>query len=244
MRHHYARIFLLSHMRAYTSLLGHILGSHPDINGYYEMHLSYASAPDLDRQEQRYTAHDTLKPGSHYLFDKLLHNDYDLDPVELRPQTNAILVALRKPERTIKSIVNLFAKKDTDDPYSHPPEAAAYYIERLHRLSEFCQKYPQTHYYFDAELIANDTQRMLDTLTRWLQLESPLSPRYQRFSQTGVARAGDTSPAISSGEVISQATQYPDIALDAELLQRAMQAYRTCRQQMIDNAIAIRVTHE
>ena len=36
-----ARIFLLSHMRAYTSLAGHILGSHPQINGYYEMHLGY-----------------------------------------------------------------------------------------------------------------------------------------------------------------------------------------------------------
>jgi len=31
----YARIFLLSHMRVYTSLAGHILGSHPQINGYY-----------------------------------------------------------------------------------------------------------------------------------------------------------------------------------------------------------------
>ena len=31
----YARIFLLSHMRAYTSLAGRILGSHPQINGYY-----------------------------------------------------------------------------------------------------------------------------------------------------------------------------------------------------------------
>jgi hypothetical protein len=37
----YARIFLLSHMRAFTSLAGHILGSHPQINGYYEMHISY-----------------------------------------------------------------------------------------------------------------------------------------------------------------------------------------------------------
>jgi hypothetical protein len=46
----YARIFLLSHMRAYTSLAGHILGSHPQINGYYEMHISYEDASALDRQ--------------------------------------------------------------------------------------------------------------------------------------------------------------------------------------------------
>ena len=37
----YSRIFLLSHMRAFTSLAGHILGSHPQINGYFEMHISY-----------------------------------------------------------------------------------------------------------------------------------------------------------------------------------------------------------
>ncbi|MGV8991151.1 MAG: hypothetical protein ACOH1Q_07075 [Thiobacillus sp.] len=35
----YARISLLSHMRALSSLAGHILGSHPQINGYYEMPL-------------------------------------------------------------------------------------------------------------------------------------------------------------------------------------------------------------
>ena len=29
-------ILLLSHMRANTSLFGHILGTHPEINGYHE----------------------------------------------------------------------------------------------------------------------------------------------------------------------------------------------------------------
>lgn len=40
----YARIFLLSHMRALTSLAGHILGSHPQINGDYKMHPGYEDA--------------------------------------------------------------------------------------------------------------------------------------------------------------------------------------------------------
>jgi len=46
-RDSYARIFLLSYMRAFTSLAGHILGSHPRINGYYEMHISYEDASAL-----------------------------------------------------------------------------------------------------------------------------------------------------------------------------------------------------
>ena len=75
----YQRIFLLSHMRAYSSLIGHILGSHPHINGYYEMHLSYTSASDLDQQLRLYMQTETPEPGSIYLFDKPLHNDYALD---------------------------------------------------------------------------------------------------------------------------------------------------------------------
>jgi len=60
----YARIFLLSHMRAFTSLAGHILGSHPQINGYYEMHLSYEDASALDRQLEGFRQGDVIKADS------------------------------------------------------------------------------------------------------------------------------------------------------------------------------------
>ena len=57
----YSRIFLLSHMRAFTSLAGHILGSHPAINGYFEMHISYDDASALDKQLDVFQQHETLK---------------------------------------------------------------------------------------------------------------------------------------------------------------------------------------
>jgi len=60
----YARVFLLSHMRAFTSLAGHILGSYPQINGYYEMHLSYEDAAALDRQLEVFRQGDVLKADS------------------------------------------------------------------------------------------------------------------------------------------------------------------------------------
>ena len=63
---HHAGIFLLSHMRAFTSLAGHILGSHPQINGY-EMHISHEDAAALDRQMEVLQEGDALKPGSRYL---------------------------------------------------------------------------------------------------------------------------------------------------------------------------------
>ncbi len=233
----YARIFLLSHMRAYTSLLGHILGSHPEIDGYYEMHRSYASDADLEQQAQEFTQREHPKPSSRYLFDKLLHNDYTLNLALPELDDAVILLALRQPEPTLKSIIGLFANKHRDDLYASPVGATAYYVERLHALADFSQQQPQRYYYFDAERICSDPRPLLDVLGQWLQLESPLLERYQLFTQTGVARKGDSSPTIAAGRIIPQADRHPDIVLDPALLQQATQAYRHCRQQLAAHAI-------
>jgi len=82
-------------MRAFTSLAGHILGSHPQINGYYEMHISYEDASALDRQLEMFRQGDVLKANSRYLFDKLLHNDYVLKPGRRHPKINLNLFAKR-----------------------------------------------------------------------------------------------------------------------------------------------------
>ena len=235
----YQRIFLLSHMRAYSSLIGHILGSHPRINGYYEMHLSYDKAESLEQQEQHYAQHDSFKPDSRFLFDKLLHNGYEPD-LKLPGLDNAlVLLALRKPEDTIKSILKLFREKNTNAPYSYPEKATRYYIERLQALTAFGQQNPQRYYYFDTELVCIDTAALLQHLASWLGLDTPLSEQYQRFAKTGVAGAGDTSDAISSGAIIKNASEdFSAIALEDSLLNEAEQAYQECRRQLCENAIA------
>jgi hypothetical protein len=225
-------------MRAYTSLVGHLLGSHPEIDGYYEMHRSYGSAADLETQARHYAEQHGPKPGSRYLFDKLLHNDYTLALERLDPARTVVLMALRPPEPTLKSIVSLFARKPGNDPYADPKGAASYYIERLHALAAFGRRYPRRFCYFDAELIRSDTARVLAALGGWLQLGSPLTERYQSFAQTGVAGAGDSSPAITSGRIIRAETAYPGIALDADSLQQAQAAYQDCRRQLIEHAAA------
>jgi len=225
-------------MRAYTSLVGHLLRSHPEIDGYYEMHQSYTSAEDLEDQAQRYAEQHGLKPGGRYLFDKLLHNDYTLALEQLDPDRTIVLMALRPPEPTLKSIVSLFARKPGHDPYADPAGAATYYIERLHALAAFGQQHPRRFYYFDAELIRSNTTRVLAALGQWLQLDSALTERYQSFARTGVAGAGDSSPAIAAGHVIHQKKNYPDVALDAESLQRAREAYQDCRRQLVARATA------
>lgn len=232
----YARIFLLSHMRALSSLAGHILGSHPQINGYYEMHLGYDDAAALDRQLDAFRASDAFKPNSRYLFDKLLHNDYVLKPERLGTADIKILVALAEPEHTIKSIVHLFRQKPDPDLYASPVEAANYYIARVNALAEFCQTAPRRYFYFDAELWQRAPAQLLPRLTGWLELDSPLSERYEVFSQTGKAGKGDSSSRIQSGCIDQTRVDYSHIAIPDDALRAAQAAYRDCRVRIISSA--------
>jgi hypothetical protein len=232
------RIFLLSHMRAYTSLVGHLLGSHPEIDGYYEMHRSYAGPADLAEQARHYRTHDPFKPGSRFLFDKLLHNDYTLALDALDATPLVVLMALRPPEPTLKSIVSLFARKPGSDPYADPADAATYYIDRLRALAAFGERHAGRFHYFDAALVRSDTARLLAALQDWLRLATPLADHYQIFARTGVAGAGDSSTAIASGRVVRDDTPYPALTLDAATLRQAEAVYAECRARLVSCAAA------
>ena len=233
----YARIFLLSHMRAFTSLAGHILGSHPQINGYYEMHISYEDASALDRQLEVFLQSDALKENSRYLFDKLLHNDYRLQPERLGLANSKILISLLEPEHTIKSIVHLFAQKEIADLYASPVEAANYYMARVAALAEFSRTTQQDYYYFDAALWQRAPEILLPKLTEWLELDSPLSERYERFSHTGKAGKGDSSQRIHGGSIDRTKSDYSHIVIPEDALRAAQAVYQECRRVIIENAV-------
>lgn len=232
-----SRIFLLSHMRAYTSLAGHILGSHPQIDGYYEMHLSYEDVSALDRQLALYRQGDTLKPGSRYLFDKLLHDTYTLKPERLGRVGIKILIALAEPEHTIRSIVQLFAQKETGHPYAMPAEATNYYVARVRTLADFSRTCRWPYYYFDAELLPRAPERLLPVLSEWLELDSPLSERYRVFGHTGAAGRGDSSRRIHRGSIDRSKTDYSHVAIPGTLLNAARKAYDECRARIAAGAM-------
>jgi hypothetical protein len=233
------QIFLLSHMRAYTSLLGHLLGSHPEIAGYFEMHRGYRTPKDLALQEAAYQRAEGLKPAGRYLFDKLLHNDYPLLLDRIGQEEVIVLIALRDPDQAIPSIVHLFRGRSPPDPYGEPEGACQYYVERLAWLAAFATAWPGRYDYFDAECLVECPVPLLASLTRWLDLGSPLRPEYRRFSRTGLARSGDTSAAIASGHILPRERRYGDIALAAELQAQARQAYRACREAVMAGAQAV-----
>ncbi|HHJ14521.1 MAG TPA: hypothetical protein ENJ79_09135 [Gammaproteobacteria bacterium] len=234
-----SRIFLLSHMRAFTSLAGHILGSHPRINGYFEMHLAYEHAAALDEQLGLFTQREPIKPGSRYLFDKLLHNAYRLGPEALCGVELRLLVSLARPERTLKSIVSLFRQNDPEHDWASPEGAVRYYVGRLQYLARFCKSSTVPFLYYDAELLREAAPRWLSGVSEWLELDSPLSERYRTFARTGEARCGDSSPAIRAGRVLAGTSDYSDVHLPVEVCGQAQEAYQAFRPQIVAHAAVV-----
>jgi hypothetical protein len=233
---HYGRLFLLSHMRALTSLAGHILGSHAWVNGYFEMHISYDDASALDRQLEVLKRYETLKANSRYIFDKLLHDDYRLDLERLGLHDPKLLVSLLEPEQTIKSIVALFRNRAEKHRYASAEEATNYYVRRIETLGDFCRSTDRSYYYYDADLLRSAPETLLPRLAGWLELDPPLSEHYRIFSETGKARKGDSSEFIRSGTIQKSRNDYSGITIPQQALRRARTIYRDCRAQIVAGA--------
>jgi hypothetical protein len=229
-------IFLFSHMRANTSLFGHILGSHPDIEGYYEMHIGYYSWKSLWRQKLLYLESHKPKATSRIYFDKLLHDYCVVSPEILKRPTTQSIFMMRGPDKTIKSIIGLYQKIDPAHEFARADGAVAYYIKRVEELVDTSNSMPSKYYYLDAEDLIQSSTETLDALGKWLGLSQPLAQEYQLFNKTGAPQAGDPSDLMSTGRINKVQHNYSDIDLPMHLLADADKAYRSARDSLVKNS--------
>lgn len=195
-------LFLLSHMRANTSLMGHLLGSHEQINGYYEMHIGYYSLKSLVRQKILYSQEHRIKKNSGYMFDKVLHNEHHIsERIQKHPKSH-ILISIRAPEFTIPSIVSLYQKINPGHEFTSPEFAAAYYCKRLDLLADIASVKNFNFLYFDADAIKSKPTLTLQKISRFLDLKTPLCTKYEKMHNTGKEKAGDSSSSLLKGEII------------------------------------------
>ncbi|MFO1282681.1 MAG: sulfotransferase [Burkholderiales bacterium] len=227
-------LFLLSHMRSYSSLLGHILGSHAEIDGYVEQLRPYVSRYDLSAMGPRIEEATGQRRRGRYLFDKILHNEGTLtDEVLHRPETR-VLFLVREPAATIPSIVRV-ARKYADEPANQgtrPGGAVDYYVGRLAELVATSDRLDANGraLFVVAEDLIDDTAGALGRISAWLGLASPLEARYQTFPLTGVLGLGDPSPNIKAGRVLRPEEREPisdeRIDIGPEVLAPAVEAHR------------------
>lgn len=232
-------LFLISHMRSYSSLLGHILGSHPDISGYTEAHLQYTGPFSLLQLRLHVLTSHGYRLKGHCLFDKILHNYVITDAILARPDVR-LLFSLRSPEATLKSIIANERAKALPAAYSgEPEEVVKEYIKRLHGIRRCADKAGKNAAYFDADRLVDDGDRLLAGLSEWLCLTPVLRSQYDTFALTGMHRFGDSSVNIRQGEIRRHGDTREEIVIPAPLLQDANTAYHECRTHLAERLLVL-----
>jgi len=214
-------LFVVSHMRSYSTLLCHMLGSHPEISGYTEAHQAYASTADLDVLIAKVRVATDQSQLRRYVLDKILHNRLELAPdILARPDVKVVFL-VRTAEETITSILNLHRAMGR---LCEPTEALGYYLDRLRQIDAYSEQLGRKAVLMDAERLITDTAIMLEGLSHWLELNGPLSPNYQIFKLTGLSGHGDISRAVRTGKVVhdpeDRHRRYKTISIPQDVLER------------------------
>lgn len=228
-------LLLLSHMRANTSLAGHIIGSHPKIDGYYEMHIGYYSWKSFVRQRLIYSKEHQLKSGGNYMFDKVLHNEHFVSPELLNTRGTKTLLSIRRPETTIPSILKLYAKVNPKHEFASLDGAINYYLRRLERLT-ICSQNLKDYCYFDAEELRQNTEQCLTHISNYLELKLPLEQEFKTQKLTGAARVGDSSGNLNAGRVKKATSDYTAFDWNKEKLALLTEKYQNAKLSMRENS--------
>ena len=219
----YKYIFILSHMRGYTTLLTHILGSHPEISGYFELHQSYRNPLDLILMRIRVANGLNYQIQGQYILDKILHQHCFLSPSILQRDDLYTIFILRKPEPTLKS---LKVKENSKDDPNRPLH---YYLERLDYLKNLSH-IPRNRVYLDAESLLENTNSTLEFIHSFLQLKDEISPSYSVFKYTAKRGGyGDWSDFILQGKIVRERNLYEEIIISPGELKLITDAYEDAR---------------
>jgi hypothetical protein len=227
-------LFVLGHMRCYSSLLCHILGSHPQIDGYCETHVKYRTRFDLLRLRSRVVKLTGEPLRGRYVLDKVLHNYPFASSILRRPNTLAI-VMVRRPVPTVQSIVNMGLHYSDIAWYRDLDVVARYYEERVAALVRLADELRGRVMFMEAETLLSRTGDVLQSIGGLLELSEPLRSDYKRFAHTGEGGFGDPSETITTGRV-TNAVREPrtPVMLPAALIARLETAYAACSASLRD----------
>jgi len=193
-------LFLLGHMRSYSSVLSHILGSHPQISGYCETHTKYRTWVDLWKLRRRVRKLTGEPLTGDYVLDKVLH-DYPMARSILSSGNTRAIVLIRRPRETVRSIIEM-GLTHSPVPWHRDFELVArYYETRLAGLLRLAEVLRGRVVFLEAEALLTNTRTVLDQLGVFLELRTPLSTEYRRFAHTGEPGFGDPSKAIAAGRI-------------------------------------------
>jgi hypothetical protein len=195
-------VFVLGHMRSGSSLLHHILVSHPDLLGCGERNAAYNTADDLYRLHLAARRHRRAYWRSYrYLVDQINHDRFVPRADFLNRHRIRTVFLIREPVGALSSMVRVLGKH-----YGMTlEEAVEYYGGRLERLVDYAQALddPERGALVTFNALVERVEPTLAQLQRFLGLQTGFSPNYQVFDFTG--KRGDPGLNIRQGAVLRPA---------------------------------------
>ena len=221
----YHYVFILGHMRSGSTLLSHILASHPDIVGAGETHVTYRTPADLQNLLLK-TCEFLHRPilRETYVIDQINH-PFVSDDVLRSERLYKCIILLREPEATLKSMIKLGIWEEK--------QAVELYVSRLETLVHYGLLLGQRAFLVEYDDLVERTDQTLAALTGFLSLESPLNSDYTTHRMTGrVSGYGDPSGNIKLGRIVR--TPAHDVTLSEKTVSTASRAFQECHGQLRD----------
>jgi hypothetical protein len=249
-------LFVMAHARSYSTLLCHILGSHPQICGYSEAMIPYETPVDLIRLNCSVARAGNYRGDSEYVLDKILYDTFVVSDVVLSNPRVTLVFIVREPAAAIASHVRMRIREQEQGTSDWGPlgtdrvwntdVATVYYIQRLRNLQLLCSRLEaigKRGFFLTAEGLITDTPATFRWLERGLGLSEPLREDYRVFPNTGAPGYGDTSPVIRSGRVVRDRDDRDEepIPIAPELLDPARRVYEACLETFLGSPVMSRV---
>ena len=216
-------VFILGHMRCGSTLLLHILLTHPGIAACGERNAPYRSADDLDRLEifARLSGRALFRPIS-FAADQINHDH--VTPIQelLRSDRVRCIFLLREPEDTLRSILHL--TRTFYEPWSYQ-RAVDYYCRRLESLAGYAGDAGIRKEALTYNDLVMETPRVLRRLESFLNLDRPLREDYTIQPFTG--QRGDPGSNIRLGRIVRNRV-VEAVELPEKELRCARAAYENC----------------
>jgi hypothetical protein len=222
-------------MRCGSSLLLHLLLTHPGIIGCGERNSAYRSARDLDRLEiEARLRHSALFRHFRYAADQINHDKFTPNEELLHSPRIRLIFLVREPVASISSIVQLTKKHYEEWSVA---KAAEYYVQRLNTLARLArltilngEALSLTY----EDLIA-DTPGVFERLQSFLNLPPRFSEQYRVQNFTGTR--GDPSDNILAGRIVRNKPA-PQMAIPPNEMDRIRAAYRGYEQSLTNLDLA------
>ncbi|MHC4946988.1 MAG: hypothetical protein ACYTG1_01815 [Planctomycetota bacterium] len=232
-------LIVFSHMRSRSTLLTHLLGSHPDISGYVETHLRYRRPRDFLKLRYQVSKAVGGATVSRYVMDKVLHNWYiETDLIERMHVRPIFLV--RDPDEALPSIRRIMRNKPEDEAVRR---SVRHYVKRLRWMKRCARDLTRPGIFLRSSDLIDRTEGVFRLLERELELSCPLSEEYEIFDRTGRPRAGDPSATIRTGRIVRDGEAAPDdlAPYPPELLDEARTVHERCVRALRRHCVHVEV---